>query len=594
MSAFGVRVMICKRTAIQCLTIVLAAAMASSALARPNIVLIVIDDAGFTDLGAYGSEIKTPTIDSLAQSGVMFSNFHAGPTCAPSRAMLMTGVPSHRAGMATLDHLRPVEHAGSPAYQGELAADVPTLAEHLRTAGYATYITGKWHLGHSPESLPVARGFDRSFILDASGADNWSQRPYLPQYAQADWYEGASRGDLPDDFYSSEFLVDQMIDYIDGTVPGQPFFSMIGFQAIHIPVQAPREFIERYNGVYDQGWEVQRQRRHQAAIDKGLIPREAVLANVPGSLRNWRELSERERERSIRSMQINAGMLEAMDHHLGRLIDHLKSSGSFDNTVFIVLSDNGPEHNHPTSNAGFRLWLWLEGYSQDVQTLGERGSYASIGPEWAIAAGAGGALFKFHASEGGTRVPLVISGPGIEVAGIVHAFSFVTDLTPTILDLTAAAPLRQGPAFTGKSLLDVLQKRSATVYGPDDAVALEASGQSAIFKGDYKLVRNQDLYGDGVWRLHDVVRDPGETRDLSSEQPARVADMLADYETYVSTYGVLPLPPGYSGQQMIADATRRQIMAQHGTTILLVVSLILVTIALISWSVFRLALRRSV
>ena len=555
--------------------------------AQPNIVLILIDDAGFTDLGAYGSEISTPNIDGLAAEGVIFSNFHAGPTCAPSRAMLMTGVPSHRAGVATLDHLRPPEQADHPAYQGELASDVPTLAEHLRQAGYANYITGKWHLGHSPETLPSARGFDRSFILDASGADNWSQRTYLPQYAQADWFADGQRGTLPDDFYSSEFLVDKMIEFIDQTEPGQPFFSFIGFQAIHIPVQAPREYIDRYNGVYDAGWEVQRERRHAAAIERGLIPAGAQLGPVPEELRKWEDLSSRERERSIRSMQINAGMLEAMDHHLGRLIDHLKASGAYDNSVFLVLSDNGPEHNHPTDNAGFRLWLQLEGYSQDIDTLGERGSYASIGPEWAIAGGAGGSLFKFHASEGGTRVPLIMSGPGIPTSGVLHPFSFVTDLVPTVLYLSGSSALPGGPAFTGRSLADVLQGRAQIVYGPDDPVSLEASGQSAVFKGDYKLVRNLDLYGDGIWRLHNIVLDPGETRDLTAEHPALATSMRQDYETYVEEYGVQPMPPGYSGAKMIADATTQQIIDKYGVTLMLAALGIAVALLAMGFLLFR-------
>lgn len=558
--------------------------------AQPNIVLIVIDDAGFTDLGAYGSEINTPNIDSLASAGVIFSNFHAGPTCAPSRAMLMTGVPSHRAGVATLDHLRPPEQEYHPAYQGEIASDVPTLAEHLASAGYANYITGKWHLGHSPESLPSARGFDRTFILDASGADNWSQRTYLPQYAQADWFADGQRGTLPDDFYSSEFLVDKMIEFIDQTEPGQPFFSYIGFQAIHIPVQAPREYIERYNGVYDAGWEVQRERRHAAAIARGLIPAQAELGPVPEVLREWDDLSSRERERSIRSMQINAGMLEAMDHHLGRLIDHLKETGAYDNSVFLVLSDNGPEHNNPTANAGFRLWLQLEGYAQDIETLGERGSYAAIGPEWAIAAGAGGSLFKFHSSEGGTRVPLIMSGPGIPKSGVLHPFSFITDLTPTILDLTGTSALATGPHFTGRSLIDVLQGRAQQVYGPDDPVSLEASGQSAVFKGDFKLMRNLDLYGDGVWRLHNIVLDPGETRDLTADQPAMVAGMLQDYEDFSAQYGVLPMPPGYSGEKQIADAATQQIVEKYAATLLLGVlgiALVVLIIGVLLWFLLR-------
>lgn len=535
----------------------------------PNIVIIVIDDAAFTDLGAYGSEINTPNIDTLASEGAMFSNFHAAPTCAPSRAMLMTGVPSHRAGLATLGHLRPPEHDGFPEYQGELAADVPTLAEHLKQAGYATYATGKWHLGQSPQSLPSARGFDRTFILDSSGADNWEDRSYLPQYEQADWFADGQRTSLPDDFYSSEFLVDRMIDFIGETAEDQPFLSYIGFQAIHIPIQAPREFTERYNGVYDEGWEAHRQRRHQAAIDRGLVPETAVLAPAPEVLRGWESLSRRERERAIRSMQVNAGMLEAMDYHVGRLMAHLREIGQYDNTLFVVVSDNGPEHNDPTANLRFRLWLRLEGYSLDLETLGERGSYAAIGPEWALANAAPGALFKFHASEGGTRVPFILSGPGIGAEQLLHPFSFISDITPTLLELTGVPRLPQGPAFTGRSLADLLQGRADYVYGPDDPVVLEASGQSAVFRGDYKLVRNLDQYGDGVWRLHNIRTDPGEAFDLADEQPERFERMLADYDAFAAEYGIQPMPPSYSGTDLIVAAGRDGILRSYGRTLLL-------------------------
>jgi arylsulfatase A-like enzyme len=523
--------------------------LAGSALAEeapPNIVLIIIDDASFTDLGAYGSEIATPNIDALAARGTQFTNFHASPTCTPSRAMLMTGVDSHLTGAPTLMHLTPPEHRRLPGYVGEITRDVTTIAEHLKAAGYATYMTGKWHLGQSPDSLPSARGFDRTFILDSSGADNWEDRPYLPLYRHADWFADGKRTGLPDDFYSSGFLVDRMIDFLGETAPGQPFLSVIGFQAIHIPVQAPREFVERYNGVYDEGWHVLREARYRAAIEHGLIPPDAPLGEMHPDLRNWDDLTPSERRLSAMSMQVMAGMLEAMDHHFGRLVDHLKATGAYDNTIFVILSDNGPEYNDPTTRLGFDFWLWREGFSRDPETLGERGTYAFIGPEWASATAAPASLFKFHAAEGGTRVPLVIAGPGVEQRGLVDAFSFITDITPTLLDMVAAPRLPQGHAFTGRSLTPVLRGEAEAIYGPADAVGLEASGQSALFMGRYKLVLNRDPYGDGVWRLHDIASDPGETRDLAAEKPDLFEEMMARYRAYETDVGVLPLPPGYT------------------------------------------------
>ena len=180
-----------------------------------------------------------------------------------------------------------------------------------------------------------------------------------------------------------------------------------------------------------------------------------------------------------------------------------------------------------------------------------------------------------------------MSGPGIPTSGILHPFSFVTDLVPTILDLSGSSALPGGPAFTGRSLTEVLQGRSQTVYGPDDPVSLEASGQSAVFKGDYKLVRNLDLYGDGIWRLHNIVLDPGETRDLTAEQPARAVSMLQDYETYVEEYGVQPMPPGYSGTKMIADATTQQIIDKDGVTLMLAALGIAVALLAMGFVLFR-------
>lgn len=546
-----------------------------AAASRPNIVVVVIDDASFSDLGAYGSEIRTPNIDALAARGTLFANFHAAPTCTPSRAMLLTGVDNHRTGVPTLLHLLPSEHLGAPGYEGELSANVTTLAEHLRAVGYATYMTGKWHLGQSAASLPSARGFDRSFILDASGADNWEHRTYAPMYADADWFEDGRRVRLPEDFYSSRFLVDKMLAYIEQTQADQPFLAYIGFQAIHIPVQAPREFVDRYDGVYDEGWAALRRTRHAAAIERGLIPPEAPLGPMPAGLREWHELDADERRLSTMSMQVNAGMLEAMDHHFGRLIEALRAKGLLDETIFVVLSDNGPEFNDPLSQFGFDTWLWLQGYSRDPERLGERGTYAFIGTEWAAAAASPHALFKMHAAEGGTRVPLIIAGPGVRPSGPIRSFTAITDITPTLLELVGVQPLERGHSIDGRSLAPILRGSSDHVYGPDDAIGMEASGQSSLYKGDYKLVRNHLPYGDGSWRLYNLGVDPGETQDVSETEPERFAAMLRDYEAYAAEYGVLELPEGYAANRAILRAAIRGSTAVYGPRLALVVLVII-------------------
>lgn len=529
-----------------------AAAQAAQPPVRPNFLIVILDDIGFTDLGAYGSEMRTPHIDAEAGRGLMFSGFRAGPTCAPTRAMLMTGVDSHLTGVPTLEHLMLPEQLGQPGHEGELNMRVATIAEHLSAVGYASLITGKWHLGRSPTSLPSARGFHRSFILDSSGADNWTHRTYLPHYTHAEWWEdGAPVHELPDDFYSSAFLVDRMIGYLDEVEPGQPFFSVLSFQANHIPVQAPREYVERYDGVYDAGWEALARDRHAAAVALGLVPADAPVPTMPGSLQRWEDLSTRERRLSAMSRQVAAGMLEAADHHFGRLVERLRETGRYDDTVIVILSDNGAEFNDPSRSRAFLGWLAMQGYSRDPERLGERGTYAWIGPEWAAASSSPLSLFKFHAAEGGVRVPLIISGPGVSAGGIAPAFTHVTDIAPTLIDLAGAAPVAGREPFTGRSLSPLLSGAADRIYGPDEAIGFEMSGQSALYRGDYKLTRNMPPFGDRQWRLFNLAADPGETRDLSAEQPELMAELMAAYQAYEQRVGVLPVPADYDAQRRL-------------------------------------------
>ncbi|WP_417490588.1 arylsulfatase [Maricaulis sp.] len=526
---------------------------------RPNFVLVLVDDAAYMDFGIYGGEARTPVIDRLARRGMMFSNYRSSPLCAPSRAMLLTGLDNHRTGLATIPEVLPPEHRGQPGYGMSLEPGVVTVADRLQAAGYRTYMTGKWHLGHDEGALPDAHGFDRSFVLDASGADNWDETPYMPYYRTADWFEDGQRTHLPDEFYSSQFLVDRMIDYIDtGAGSDDPFFAYLAFQAIHIPVQAPREFTDHYADTYSEGWESLRQARTRRAIALGLVPETTEAMPLPEPMRAWTDLSEADRALYARSMAVNAGMLEAMDHHLGRLVEHLEATGQFDNTIFIITSDNGPEPSNPVAEPGFTTWMSLHGYSRELENLGERGSYAFIGPEWAMAAAAPFNLFKFYVSEGGLRVPFVIAGPGIEAGGSSAAAGFVTDVTPTILDLAGLSDDTQ--ALTGRSLRQVISGESPTAYQPHEAIGFEVSGNSALFRGDYKLVRNMPPWGDGGWQLFDLSLDPGETRDLAGDRPDVLASMLADYNIYAATNGVLELPDNYDiHNQITINALKRQL-----------------------------------
>ncbi len=429
--------------------------------------------------------------------------------------------------------------------------NVSTLAERLSASGYSTYMSGKWHLGEAAEDMPHAHGFDRSFALAASGADNWDDKSYMPYYKDAPWFEDGEEATLPANFYSSEFIVDKMIEYVGSHDAGSPFFAYLPFQAIHIPVQAPQEFTAGYKGRYDEGWEAVRKSRHRRAESIGLIPKGATLTPFPKSSREWDTLEENEQKLYAARMEVNAAMLEAMDHHIGRFVRYLDSVGLADNTIFVITSDNGPEPSRGDSDFTTLLWLRLNGYHIGLERIGERGSWGFIGPEWALAAASPSALYKFYATEGGVRAPLIIAGPGIKPSRI-DSPAMVTDVAPTLLDWVdaAPAPLSKKPVF-GRSLLPVLLGHTHSAYGPGDVRAIEVSGNSALYKGEYKITRSMPPAGDGRWRLFNIAHDPGESDDLSARFPAVLADLLLDYERYAKNVGVLEMPLGYDSSQQL-------------------------------------------
>jgi len=516
---------------------------------RPNVVVILVDDAGLTDFTPFGGEAKMPAIQTLAERGIKFSNYHTSPLCAPSRAMLLTGIDNHRTGIATIPEVLTANQAGQPGYSMFLEPGVRTLADRLKAEDYRTYMTGKWHLGSGAQDLPNSHGFDRSFALDASGADNWEQKPYMGYYDFAPWYEDGKPADLPEDFYSSKFIVDRMIRYLESDKQPnrrQPFFSYLAFQAIHIPVQAPREVTDSYNGVYDQGWHQLRKMRHQRAIALGLIAPDTALAEMPANSRDWGNLSPQDRALYARAMQVQAAMLESMDSHIGRFIEYLNGRGELDNTLFIVTSDNGPEPSYPLDISGMKTWMSFNGYNHRLDNLGEKGSMVAIGPEWASASASPLNMFKFYAAEGGIRVPLIIAGPNIERQNWQPAMVMVTDIAPTVLDyLEVKDQHKEAVAITGRSMMPLLEGSATEIYADDEAIGMEVSGNSALIKGDYKLSRNSPPHGDNIWRLYNLAADPGESQDLRALQPEQFDLMMEDYKKYASEFGVIPLLAGF-------------------------------------------------
>ena len=559
---------------------------------RPNIVFLLADDLGFSDIGPYGSEISTPTLSRLAADGITFTNYHTAANCAPARAMLLTGVSSHLAGVPNIPEMISPSQLRQDNYQGVLGDNVVTIATLLEDAGYHTYLAGKWHLGSTPEKLPSRRGFQRTIALMDSGADNWEQRPYLPIYTEANWFADGERYVLPDDFYSSDFLIDKTIEFIDGNLhDGKPFFAYVPFQAVHIPVQAPQDYIDRYIGRYDGGWHELREERFSRAVSFGILPDSAEMLRMPTTL-SWSDLTAERQRYEAKRMAVYAGMIESMDAEIGRLLEYLKDKDHLDNTLFIFTSDNGAEGSgaqNPSDIATQRMIASL-GYTSDYETLGQRGSFNSISPGFTSAAVSPLAYYKFYAGEGGLRVPLIISGEPLgNVVRQTNAFAWATDIAATILSMAGAAlpGSRYGGRpvlpITGKDLMPLIDGRKQRVYGEEESIGYELTGHAALFQGDYKLVRNLAPLGDGEWRLFDIVSDPGETKDLKLQLPDRFDQMLISYQKFTVDNRVQPLPEGYSQQsQLVFNMLRDQFGAELIVALLTI--LIILPFIVFSWS----------
>ena len=520
---------------------------ADSAIAKPNIVLILVDDSGLMDFGAFGGEAKTPHIDKLATGGMMFTNLHASPVCSPSRAMLLTGSDSHLTGVANLPEMLPEEYQGKPGYGGVLNDKVQTIATRLKELDYNTYATGKWHLGHDEKTLPTKRGFDRSFILGASGANNYNSKGYLPMKTVAHWYADGKEAEIPDNFYSSKTYIDKTIAFHqEESNKNAPFFSYISFQAIHAPVQAPKEFVDHYVETYKDGWDKLREKRFKKAKEMGIIPKDAQLGAPFTPLQKWEDLSKKQQENYMMGMAVTAGMLEAMDYHIGRYVDYLKEKGLFENTIFIVTSDNGPDGAEYLPNL-FLMNLVGLGYHRDYKNGEEKDYFGSLEPDFATAAAAPFDYFKYYTGEGGLRVPLIIQGANLPKGARSDEFCFFTDIAPTIYDLVGlATSANEGYApVTGKSLLPHINDPEVPIYAKGEGVGLEAANSAAYFLDGYKIVKNNIPLGDTEWHLYHLETDPMETKDLKKSNPDLFQKMLSEYQAYAEEVGVIVMPEGY-------------------------------------------------
>ncbi|NOR81341.1 MAG: sulfatase-like hydrolase/transferase [Methyloprofundus sp.] len=521
---------------------------ASSAPQKPNILLVVADDLGYTDIGSYGGEIDTPNLDALALQGMKFTDFHASVSCSPTRSMLLSGNDNHVAGLGNMGELLTDNQKGKPGYEGHLNERVASLAEVLRSGGYHTYMAGKWHLGHEKGSLPFDRGFERSFSMLVGGASHWSDMlGILPSDDPAKYsLDGKHLNSIPTDHYSSRSYADFLMKAIrKNRGDGKPFLAYLAFQAVHDPVQVPEPWLSKYSGQYDDGYEALKAARWQSAKDIGVVPKKAKLADRHPLIKPWQELSEDKRAVEARGMEVYAGMLDAMDYHFGRVLNFLKDIGEYENTIIIFLSDNGANPWYSNEYPGADKPEFRKQFDYSLDNIGNPGSNHAYGIGFASASDGPLDKFKMTVSEGGIRVPLLIAGPGIKKGQQNDAFTYVWDIMPTILDMAGVkypAQLndRKIEVMRGRSMIGLLDSTKEAIYNPGEFVGGEMGNGKWMRQGDFKAVVVPKPYGTSEWKLFNVEDDLGEANDLSKKLPEKLQVLKAAWEKYASDVGVIP------------------------------------------------------
>ncbi len=535
----------------------------------PNVVVILCDDLGFSDLSCYGSEIDTPNLDALAKSGVQLTNFHVTPMCSPTRAALLTGVNPHRAGAGHVANSDP----GFPGYAAELADDVSTMAEIFRDAGYATMALGKWHLTKDADmadagpkkSWPLQRGFDRYYgFLDAFTNLHQPHRLVEDNHTvEIDEY--------PDDYYLTDDLTDRalgMIAQVKASNPSTPFLCYIAEGAVHAPLHCKPEDLERHRGRYAAGWDAIRDARHKRQLAMGVIPPGTELPprnqEEGDEVQAWNDLSRDDQQLYARYMEVYAAMVDNVDQNVGRLRAGLAEMGVLDNTIFVFMSDNGAsrEGEGAGTSAYFRTLVSknvkdIEDHNADrerIDLLGGPRTMVHYPRGWAMVSNTPWRLYKINTHAGGHSVPFIMSWPNggdtIPVGERRNQWVFVTDVLPTLLELTGVERHETRAGITlqplaGTTLTPAL--RDANAAHAHTEQHFEMAGHRGYYREGWEIVtRHRALteFGDHEWELYHLTADPTELQNLAADQPERVAEMAARWEEKARDNQVYPLDEG--------------------------------------------------
>lgn len=550
------------------LALVVALCGHAAAAAKPNIVLILADDLGWSDLGCYGGEIRTPNLDALAKGGVRFTQFYNTARCCPTRASLLTGLYPHQAGVGAMSNDRGPQF---PGYRGTLQPNTATLAEVLRAAGYRTYMVGKWHLHNQHDVKPTDRGFDEFYGMLGGFNSCWHETPYYtrwPKERPPRAYTSAQDG-RPGTFYATDAFADYALDFLaDARQARKPFFLYLAFNAPHFPLHAHESDIATYEAMYfAKGWDAIRDERLARQKALGLVPRNLALtprSGIPAKSHAkpspyagkdnpaWASLPEERRRDLARRMAVFAAMVDRLDVAVGRVVDDLKRHGQFDRTLILFLSDNGA------------CWEWdplgfdvrssphnILHTGADLKTVGGPASYVSYGSGWANAGNTPWRLYKHFSHEGGIRTPLILHWPDFfktpgAATALVRQPGHVIDLMPTLIEAAGATypAERNGVSvqpMEGRSLLPLLSRPQ--LPPPARALFFEHEGSRAVRDGKWKLV---SLSGD-AWELYDLDADPTEMVDLMAREPAKARELAAAWEAWAKRAHVHALPESAAG-----------------------------------------------
>ena len=539
---------------------------------RPNILLIVGDDFGWSDIGPFGAEISTPNLDQLAKEGKIGINYHTAPTCSPARTGLLTGVDWHVGGLGSMYELIADNQKGKPGYETYLNDRVVTVTELLRDAGYHTMQAGKWHLsgnGTQPGTTPYDRGFERAFTLVGDGGNHFTNGSIFPGGKET-YLENDTKVNRPGNgtLFSNDLYTNKIIEYVNQTHGDEkPLFMYLAFQVAHSPFMTPPGTIEKYDQIYSAGWDKLREQRFEKQKELGIWPANMSLPQGLPPNKPWDSLTQEERDYAVRLFSVRAGMIENMDQNIGRLVGYLKQTGEYDNTLIVFASDNGGSEaiQLPVGVLLFNgvdysaIPQYVSSLNHSLPNLGNlttNVNYGAWGSHVSLTPLSG---FKAGLYEGGTRAPFIIRTPTVTapsnttttantMPSPIKSFLFLTDITPTFLDYAGV----QHPGSTykghevhpimGKSMRPILNGSAESIHGADEAIGSEMFNSTGVYKGPWLAMRpgNEPT---GEWQLYNIVTDPAQNNNLAQEHPDIVQQMMTDYQKYAEEVGVV-IPTG--------------------------------------------------